>query len=513
MIVQQNGQRDIREVAWLCVLWMGVLCAGLLLYALTVQQGVAWQDSGARQLRILTGDYTGNLGLALAHSLYIAIGRLFLLLPRVADVTLLNFCSGAGMAITLANVSVLGFLLTGRRWIGLMTAGMLAVMHTPWWLATIAEVYTWNTAFFTAELIFLIVCLRKPSLSTVTGLFLLAGLNVSVHNMALLSLPVYGICVLILVCRRSLPVVCIPIAAAAWLCGAVPLVWLLVQETLQTGSLQASVESMLFGRYAGDVLNVSLSSPLMVVNAALSSLNFLHAGLVLGVLGWAVMVKRIGKPLAWSLFALLSLHGLFFLRYSVPDQFMFILPTLVLFSLGMAVGMDVLACRSAAMRKAVVVACLFSIVLMPLTYAALPPILRAFDLDVKRARVLAFRDEMRYWIVPWKHNEHSAEQFARTALLEAAPDGLILCDSTAYYPLILTKDRMQGVEGILIDGYTTMASLYGDEPAALKQALQERDIFLVSSGFNFIPEANRQDFEIVKEPESILYSLRLKRLE
>ena len=55
----------------------------------------------------------------------------------------------------------------------LMTAGMLAVMHTPWWLSTITEVYTWNAAFFSAELILFIACLRRPSLYKLAGLFFL----------------------------------------------------------------------------------------------------------------------------------------------------------------------------------------------------------------------------------------------------------------------------------------------------------------------------------------------------
>jgi hypothetical protein len=270
---------------------------------------------------------------------------------------------------------------------------------------------------------------------------------------------------------------------------------------------------MLVGRYAANVLNVSSTGPLMAVNAALSSLNFLHPGLILGVLGWAAMVKRIGKPLGWSLLILLGLQGLFFARYSVPDQFTFIVPTLVLFSLGMAVGMDVLACRSAAMKKTVVAACLFSMALMPLTYAVLSPILEVLNLSVKRERVLPFRDEMRYWLVPWKHTEKSAEQFARTALTQAAPDGLIVCDSTSYYPLVLMQERMSGVEEVSIEGYTAMASCYGASPVALSETLQERDIFFVSPGFNFISEEYRQAFEIIKEPEAILYRLRLKTQE
>lgn len=512
MIEQITGRHDSNGTISSCVIWAGVLCAGLLFYGLTAQQGVSWQDSGMLQWRILAGDYVGNLGLALAHPLYIAIGRFFLLVPFGCDVTLLNFCSGAGMAVTLANVSVLGILLTGRRWIGLMTAGMLAVMHTPWWLSTIAEVYTWNAAFFTVELIFFIVCIRKPSPARLAGLFLCNGLNLSVHNLALLSLPVYGTWALLLVYRRRLPPVCIALAGAAYICGAAPLVWLVIQEMLQTGSFQTAVESMLFGRYASDVFNVSLSQPLMGVNAALSSLNFMHVGLLLGVVGWVNMRITIGRPLAWSFFVLLCLQGFFFLRYSVPDQFTFIVPTLVVFSLGMAVGMDVLARRSSAWRKAVVAACLLSIVLMPLTYAALPPTLKALNLSVKRERALPFREEMRYWAVPWKHTEHSAEQFARVALLEAAPDGLIVCDSTSYYPLILMRERMQGTGAVLIENYTTMARRYAAAPEALALLLRERQVFLVSPVLNFIAEEHRQFFEFAREDGLILYTLNNKSL-
>jgi hypothetical protein len=239
----------------------------------------------------------------------------------------------------------------------------------------------------------------------------------------------------------------------------------------------------------------------------LSSLNFLYPGLILGVLGWAVMVKRIGKPLGWSLLILLGLQGLFFARYSVPDQFTFILPTLVLFSLGIAVGMDEFARRSAVWRKAVVVACLFSIVLMPLIYAALPPILVALNLNVKRERSLPFRDEMHYWLVPWKNNEHSAEKFARTALTQAAPAGLIVCDSTSYYPLILMKERMAGIEGVSIELYSVMARRYGSAPDALVLMLQERRVFVVSPVLNFISGEYRQGFEFSKEPDRTLYRL------
>ncbi|MBM4311069.1 MAG: DUF2723 domain-containing protein [Deltaproteobacteria bacterium] len=507
MADQHTGQHDRYSQAALWMMWAGVLCSGLLLYGWTVQHGVVWQDSGARQLRILTADYTGSLGLALAHPLYIAIGRLCLLIPYGCDFTRLNFCSGVGMAIALANVSILGCMLTGRRWIGLMTAGMLAVMHTPWWLSTIAEVYTWNMAFFTAELIVFIACIRKPSARRLAGLFFLNGLNLSIHNLALLSLPVYGVFALIVVCRRQVSCVSLVIAAAIYLCGAAPLLTLVLREMQQTGSLRFAVESMLFGRYAGDVLNVGFNWPLMGVNAALSSLNFAHAGLLLGIVGLARMRRMVGKPITWSLLSLMGLYGVFFLRYSVPDQFMFILPSLMLFSLGMAVGIDVLSLRSAVWRNAVVAACLFSIVLMPLTYAVLPFALKKMNISVNRDRVLPFRDEMRYWIVPWKHTEKSAERFAYAALNEAAPEGIIVCDSTSYYPLILRQMRMPGIDDVIVETRSAMSARYGRDPAALRQTLQVRPVFIVSPVLNFISDEFRQDFAVIKEPGLILYRL------
>jgi hypothetical protein len=133
--------------AWcLCVLIFS------LFYALTCQQGVSWQDSGTFQWRVLTGDYVGRLGLALAHPLYIFVARIFDQIPMGSSAWRLNVFSGIGMSVALANLAGVLTLLTGRRWIGLLIATMLAVAHAVWWLSTLAEVYTWSVAGLTAEL-------------------------------------------------------------------------------------------------------------------------------------------------------------------------------------------------------------------------------------------------------------------------------------------------------------------------------------------------------------------------
>jgi len=61
--------------------WIPVFIVSCAVYFLTAQRGVSWQDGGPFQWRLLTGDHSGSLGLALSHPLYIAGARVFALLP------------------------------------------------------------------------------------------------------------------------------------------------------------------------------------------------------------------------------------------------------------------------------------------------------------------------------------------------------------------------------------------------------------------------------------------------
>jgi hypothetical protein len=126
-------------------------------------------------------------------------------------------------------------------------------------------------------------------------------------------------------------------------------------------------------------------------------------------------------------------------RYSVPDQFTFLLPSLILIALAAGVGMDVLTQRSMAWRNRLLVGVSLSILTPPILYGSLPSVARRFGVTGKRERVLPYRDELRYWLAPWKHNERSAQRFASQALQEALPNGTILADNTSQPPLTQTS--------------------------------------------------------------------------
>jgi len=178
--MQNVPYQSSKDLWWLTF----IVCATLYLF--TCQRGVSWQDSGMFQWRVLNSDLTGDLGLALAHPLYIAAGKLFMWFPLGDMPMRLNFLSGIGMAVALANLAAVLFLLTGKRWIGLIIAAIFALTHTAWWLSTIAEVYTLSLAGLSTELWLLILLLRNPRWYLLAGLAFVSGLGLAIHNLALL---------------------------------------------------------------------------------------------------------------------------------------------------------------------------------------------------------------------------------------------------------------------------------------------------------------------------------------
>jgi hypothetical protein len=502
----QNSATDFQPGS-LPLLWAAAFLLFSALYVLTAQTGVAWQDSGMFQWRVLSGDYTGTLGIALAHPAYIALGRLFALLPAESFTASLHYASGIGMAVALANTAIIAAVLTGHRWIGFAAAVMLAVMHTVWWLATIAEVYTWHAAIFTAELLVLIKVIRKPRWQTAALLFFLNGFNLSIHNLSLLPLPVYGGVLLMLIEKKRLRFMAAGVSVIAYAIGASFFILLVSQQMLETGDITRAFCSALFGTYAAEVLNTNASWHYLKINAALIALNFLNAVLPFALLGWRHMKRQTGGYITGA-FALITALELFFvIRYPVPDQFTFVLPSLILLAVAAAVGISVLSAVSKIWRNTVVALCALSVLVPPIVYASAPALINTFGLAVQRARELPFRDEMRYWIVPWKHNENSAELFAQAALQEAAPHGTIVCDSTSYYPLKLLQQYKGLSPGVAICQSWEIKRLYEQDMHRMRESLQEHPLFVLSPALAFLPADALHKVALHREQGRVLYKV------
>jgi hypothetical protein len=491
-------------------LWFVTFLVFAVLYFLTCQRGVSWQDSGRFQWRILTGQYQDELGLALSHPLYIAAGRAILRLGAVDFPWRLNFFSGLGMAVALANLAVTATLLTGRRWIGLVAAAMLSVCHAVWWLSTAAEVYTWSVAGLTGELWLLVLLFRRPGARVLVALAWVNGLGWSIHNFALLPLPVYITVAVILLVRRKLPGWSFPLAACAWLIGASPYLAMIIRQAVSSGDLVGAVRSALVGEYGGAVLNTHLVWQNMKISLVLGSLNFVSFLLPLAVAGWLGFRRRLGGGLAVSIGAITAIEIVFVARYPVPDQFTFLLPSLVTLAVAAAVGMGWLVEGSRKGRSLVVAGCVISILLPPAFYAMAPALVRRYYGAIRRQRELPFRDEARYWLVPWKHNEDSARRFAQAALSEAAPDGIIVADSTSANPLRVTQLTQGTAGGVTVQDETGPMPPFVGDGGAFRTAADRRTIYAVTTVAGYVSPDLLAAARFDRPHQAVLYQVHWK---
>ncbi|MBN1943352.1 MAG: hypothetical protein JW849_08675 [Phycisphaerae bacterium] len=457
--------------------WLGIVVVFAVLYGATAQRSVNWQDSGSFQYRALVGNYERSLGLALSHPLYIALEQAVLWVGGHEHFPLLtNLLSAMGMAVALANVAVLATWLSGRRWIGVLVTGVLGLGHTVWWLATICETYSWSLVGLTGELLLFTAFLRRPRAITLAGLALLSGLGLCIHNFALLPLPVYGIAALVLVIRRRLPAWSLATALGAYLLGAGLFLTMIAMQAVREGNFPGAIASALVGEFGGEVTNLVSISKYWKENALLSGMNFFNPMLPLAVVGWIRFRRRLGGPLAAALGAITLIEILFFIRYPVPDQFMFILPSLVMIALGAAVGLAVIAEANRNLRRAVVGLCLLSLAAQPVFYAFAPDLARRFRGKPPSRR--AFRDEWRYWLTPWKQNETSAEQFSRAVCHIVKPDAVVLLDTTALPPLqayLATSQQRQDISAMSLKQF---GALKHDDPAMYREWVERRPIYI-----------------------------------
>lgn len=492
--------------------WFFCFVFSSILYLLTCQRGVSWQDSGMFQWRILNGDITGNLGIALAHPLYIIFGKLFAMFPWGDTIMRLNFFSGIGMSIAVANLSVVLFILTEKRWIGFMIAAIFALTHTAWWLATIAEVYALSLAGLSIELWLLILLFRTPKWYLLASLAFVSGLGLAVHNLALLPLPVYGIVTWMLFQKGYLPTRSLALAGFCYLAGSAPFWTLIIALALRSGNIWYSLQSAFWGRFASSVFNINPLSANFKINAMLMAMNFVNLLVPLAIVGWIHFRKQLGTKRAYLIGAMTLIEFIFALRYDVPDQFTFFLPSLYMIALAAGVGLNALIEDTARASKAsIIFACLISIIIQPVFYAISPRLIYACGFTVERQRMLPFRDEMRYWLVPWKQNERSAELFAQAALTQAEPDGVILADGTSMYPLLLMQRLKNKSPYVSIQHNNKPLPNYALHSQAFRQQLGNRRLYVVSPLADYIPRPLIQDAEFVRSPQEVLYLVRWKK--
>ena len=430
--------------------WLALFVCFVSLYLLTAQRGIGWQDSGSFQGAALISnrefieDYAANGNLALAHPAYIIIARAVATLFHSTPALAVNAISSICMAAAVANVWLLCMLTLARKRdvAAAVAATLFGLSHMTWWMATIAEVYAISAMMLSTELLLFSCVLRDWDNKRLSacglsareargGAYILlaaiTGLHLSIHQFAVLAWPIYAGTFIRQAIRHEVSWKVAPMAVFTWALGLLPLGSLLSARA-QVTSLPEAITNLFVGNanaFGEEVLSIGQRWRwYFPANMGLFSLNFLNPAWILAGIGIFAARSRFANAVKLTF----AFHFVFFIRYLVPDQATFAIPSLLLLSLFAADGFARLkvSTRTCALMFTAVA------LMPPLAYAATNAILHRFQPAALSKHVPApFQDEIRYRTLPWKHNENSAERFAEEFATKSEPNAIMIADFTA----------------------------------------------------------------------------------
>ena len=454
--------------------WLMVCLPALLLYALTANRGTQWQDSGFHILRVITGEALNPLGLALSHPLHHYAARLLVatnLFEPCLAVTLISAIAGA---ITVANVFGCVMMLTRQRSAAVFAAASLAVAHTFWQMATIAESYTLVAALLSAECwcIAAYAQSRRPVYLLLAGLW--NGLGLSNHMLASLTTPVIAIIVLHALIRRNVRMRDVLLCGVLWVVGTIPYTAMIVGEVIRTGDLGGTIHSSLFGHaFAAQVLNVLPDPRNLAISIVFILLSWPNLGLAMAAVGMASATRiGIATMTRRSLLIGLAIHVLFAARYPVIDQHTFFVPSYVFVALWCGIGFAALRAQGERRyARRLVTAAVVLLFCTPMVYAAAAPLARSVNALGSFVRHKPYRDDYTYLLTPWSVVERSADRLARQAVALAGPNGLIIVEDAM---------AQQAVRYHVIQAHAESIEVVDDaSPGTIRSAAANRPVVLV----------------------------------
>jgi hypothetical protein len=490
-----NQEKQILPKKRLSLEYGLVLLAAGALYILTMAPGALWQDNGMAQVRVLQHDFTGSLGLALAHPLFYLIGHAFQSLPVAESAWKTNLVAATFAAITVANIYLLLRLLLVNsafsRLAALTGTLSLTLAHTFWQHAALAEVYSVSTAILSLELILLVKYFQTGRVHFWLSAIFFNGLECSNHMLAVVTLAPVILWSLFLMKDGRLKAYWFLPAIGLWILGCLPyeiLGFLAWRNGSQMGEV---IHSMLFGKYQQEVLNTGLNFSLIITTLGVIVLNFLTPNILLIPAGLIRSKQFLSSRLVLLIGLLTGFHLLFAMRYPVRDQYtFFIIPVLFLavwLSIGAAWFMDRFP------RK----------YWLPLALAFLPPLGYAFIPSVVQWRSpkfayppIPYREEANYFFWPWKVGYTGPEKLVREVFKRAHPDAIILADSTAIRPF----EYYQLAHHLRTDIFL-LNDLYPDLPddqriSKLREDLKDHQVFIIRPYPNYAPAWILQHFKI-----------------
>jgi len=421
------------------VSYITVLLAAVVLYAATCAPGPLWQDSGVYQYRIWHNDIEGKLGLALSHPLYHIIGILVKSIPLGEFGYRINLISAIAGAFAVANLFLLLRLWLKKNLPALLAAITLALSHTFWRHAVIAEDYTLYAALLLAELLMLLQYVKTKRVVFLYLLGLVNGLAIATHMLASIAFVCYLVFLVVLLVQKQIRIRDLGIIVGLWVIGAAPYEYLIINKYLQTGDFTATLASALFGnRWQSNVFNIGLSAKLIKENLILMAYNFPTPNAVFFFAG-LYGLKKVSPSRAFKniLLSLLVLFFVFAFRYTVQDRYAFFIPFYCLSCVLIGVGFDFLI-RPAGHKILAYLVLIFALLPIPV-YIIAPVAAEKMQFKLPTRGDIPYRNDYRWFLRPWKTGYRGTERFADEVFGKLESGAVVYADSTMVYPLLYAQ--------------------------------------------------------------------------
>ncbi|MCU0913179.1 MAG: glycosyltransferase family 39 protein [Planctomycetes bacterium] len=468
--------------------YAAVFLIALALFGVSCAPGAVWQDSGLIQYRVWHEDLEGSLGLALAHPLYYAVAIGVKHVPLGPFGWRINFVSAVAAAVAVANLFLLVRLWLGRDFPAVVAAMSLAVAHTFWWHASLAETYTLWAALLLAELIVLLQYTRTKRVGYLYGLGLLNGLALAIHMLAVISLACYLVFFAVLLARKELRARDLGLVAALWILGASPYEYLIVKNVIESGDLLGTLASATVSdRWQADVLNTTLSWRLIKEDALLVLLNFPTPNALLLPVGLYGLYRARGPAAFRNLvLALLALFFVFACRYTIADRYAFFLPFYCIVALVIGFGVHVLQTQ---VRRPALPAVIVVLAVVPVgIYAVAPALAQRLHLRLGTRQDIPYRNDYVYFLQPWRTGYHGAERFAREALTSLESDAVLCADATTVAPLLYAQE-VQGLrpDVHIVAGIARSPAAPCVNESTVADLVRQRPVYVVSRQPGYCP--------------------------
>jgi len=482
--------------------------AAVALYTATLAPGLLWGggDFAKFQTFAFLGYVDGPINV-MAHMLWVLLAHAFTWLPLRDPVWRANFASAVFAAIGLVFVFRSALFLTRSAAAALLATGALAVSHTFWSYAVVAKVYSLN-ALMLGACFYLLFRWRQTEHDRL--LYLFASLyGLSFLNHLVMSTAAAGFAVFVgltLRARRPRSRIWRPLllAAACFGLGVSPYLYAVFRSGAAHGTGGTIVHSL-----------TGLAYPLVHPSALLRGIAW---GVALGVYQFPVttIIGFVGLSALWrrdpSAAAAIGLTILgtaaFMFGILGPDaaagpdyvwNLHFYLPAYVAFALALAPGFEAIVTRWPRRTEvAYAVWAVLALAVPVLLYATAPLIARRVVHNVPDFRPLAGRDNFRYALSPWKHNE-TGPRMLTERILGALPANSVLF---ADYGLWTMVHYCQVVEQARPDVKAIMLPLpsEGTQAALILRYRDTPNLFLADTYRYYNLQSIQEHFDLVSVP-------------